>query len=39
MALTWIFAQVVDMFYGLSVSDAEEQVGLDISQHGEEAYS
>jgi Amt family ammonium transporter len=39
MALTWIFAKVVDMFYGLSVSDAEEQVGLDISQHGEEAYS
>jgi Amt family ammonium transporter len=39
MALTWILAKAVDKLYGLSVSDAEEQVGLDISQHGEEAYS
>jgi Amt family ammonium transporter len=39
MALTWVFAKVVDKICGLGVSDAEEQVGLDISQHGEEAYS
>ncbi len=31
-------AWVVDRIWGLSVSEAEEQVGLDISQHGEEAY-
>jgi ammonium transporter, Amt family len=36
--LSWVLAKVVDKFWGLSVSDAEEQVGLDISQHGEEAY-
>ncbi|HYH02039.1 MAG TPA: ammonia channel protein, partial [Bacillota bacterium] len=38
MALTWIIAKVIDAVWGLSVSDSEEQVGLDISQHGEEAY-
>jgi ammonia channel protein AmtB len=31
-------AKVIDRVWGLSVTDAEEQVGLDISQHGEEAY-
>jgi Amt family ammonium transporter len=31
-------AKVVDKVWGLSVSEAEEHVGLDISQHGEEAY-
>lgn len=37
-AVTYILAKVIDLTIGLSVSDAEEQVGLDISQHGEEAY-
>ncbi len=37
-AITWILAKVIDLIWGLSVSNAEEQVGLDISQHGEEAY-
>jgi ammonium transporter, Amt family len=36
--LSFVLAKVVDMIWGLSVSDAEERVGLDISQHGEEAY-
>jgi Amt family ammonium transporter len=38
VTLTWVFAKVIDKVFGLSVSEAEEQVGLDISQHGEEAY-
>ncbi|HBE78974.1 MAG TPA: ammonia channel protein [Firmicutes bacterium] len=38
MLITYGLAKLVDKFWGLSVSDAEEQVGLDISQHGEEAY-
>ena len=38
MAVTYVLAKLIDVLWGLSVSDAEEQVGLDISQHGEEAY-
>jgi Amt family ammonium transporter len=37
-SLTWVFAKIIDKICGLSVSESEEQVGLDISQHGEEAY-
>lgn len=37
-ALTFVLAKLIDRVWGLNVSDAEEQVGLDISQHGEEAY-
>jgi Amt family ammonium transporter len=36
--VTFVLAKIIDKVWGLSVSDAEEQVGLDISQHGEEAY-
>ena len=36
--LSFVLAKLVDKIWGLSVSDAEERVGLDISQHGEEAY-
>jgi ammonium transporter, Amt family len=36
--LTYGLAKLVDKVWGLNVTDAEEQVGLDISQHGEEAY-
>jgi Amt family ammonium transporter len=36
--MSFLIAKVVDQFWGLSVSESEEQVGLDISQHGEEAY-
>jgi Amt family ammonium transporter len=36
--LSYALAKIVDKFWGLSVSEAEEHVGLDISQHGEEAY-
>jgi ammonium transporter, Amt family len=38
MILTYALAKLVDKVWGLAVTDAEEQVGLDISQHGEEAY-
>jgi Amt family ammonium transporter len=36
--MSFLIAKIVDRFWGLSVSESEEQVGLDISQHGEEAY-
>lgn len=32
---TWILALIVDKIIGLRVSEEEEYVGLDISQHGE----
>ena len=38
LVMTYGIAKLVDKLWGLNVSDAEEQVGLDISQHGEEAY-
>ena len=37
--VTYIIAKVVDAVIGLRVSEEEEYVGLDISQHGEMAYS
>lgn len=36
--VTYALAKLVNAIWGLNVSEAEEQVGLDISQHGEEAY-
>jgi Amt family ammonium transporter len=38
-AVTFILAKVVDSLLGLRVREEEEEVGLDISQHGEWAYS
>ncbi|UUX93101.1 ammonium transporter [Methanoplanus endosymbiosus] len=32
---TYILAKIIDRIYGLRVSEEEEYVGLDISQHGE----
>ncbi|MEE8403454.1 MAG: ammonium transporter [Candidatus Hydrothermarchaeaceae archaeon] len=37
--VTYIIAKVIDATIGLRVDEAEEDVGLDISQHGERAYS
>jgi Amt family ammonium transporter len=37
--LTYVILRVLDKVVGLSVSDQEERVGLDISQHGERAYT
>lgn len=36
--MTFIIGKVIDKTIGLAVSYEEEVVGLDISQHGEEAY-
>jgi len=37
--VTLILAKIVDAVIGLRVSEEEEYVGLDISQHGEVAYT
>jgi Amt family ammonium transporter len=37
--MTYILAKVLDMSIGLRVSQMEEEVGLDISSHGERSYS
>ncbi len=37
-AATWIIGKLVDHVVGLRVPSEEEEVGLDISQHGERAY-
>jgi len=44
--ITWVLAavatiillKITDAIIGLRVSEADEQTGLDLSQHGEEAY-
>ena len=46
IALTWVFSgvatfvilKIVDAIIGVRVSTGDESVGLDLSQHGEEAY-
>lgn len=38
-AVTYVLARIVDSVMGLRVSEDEEYVGLDISQHGEKAYA
>lgn len=37
--MTYALATLIDKFHGLSVGLSEEEVGLDISQHGEEIYA
>jgi Amt family ammonium transporter len=37
--MTYILARIVDSLMGLRVTEDEEYVGLDISQHGEKAYA
>ena len=37
--LTQVITRVLGKFMGLRVSDKEEEVGLDISEHGEQAYA
>jgi Amt family ammonium transporter len=39
LIVTFILAKGVDMIMGLRVKEEEEYVGLDISQHGERAYT
>jgi len=38
-AVTYLLARAVDAVMGLRVTEEEEYVGLDISQHGEKAYA
>lgn len=35
--MTFLLATLIDRFYGMTVDDHSEEVGLDIAQHGEEA--
>ena len=37
--VTYVLAKILDMSIGLRVTPMEEEVGLDISAHGERAYS
>ena len=37
--LTWIILKVVDAMVGLRVTDEDEQMGLDLSQHNEAGYT
>jgi Amt family ammonium transporter len=37
--MTYVLAKALDMSIGLRVSPIEEEVGLDISSHGERSYS
>ncbi len=39
IVVTFIILKVVDATIGLRVSEEDETLGLDISQHGEEAYN
>ncbi|MHB1296285.1 MAG: ammonium transporter [Anaerolineae bacterium] len=39
LGVTWVLAKVLHRTMGLRVTDNEEQVGLDISEHGERAYA
>lgn len=36
--VTYVVAKIIDATIGLRVGEEEEDVGLDISQHGEKAY-
>ena len=36
--MTYVILKVLDMLFGLRVSDEEEQIGVDAAQHGERGY-
>ena len=38
-AATWLILKVTDLLVGLRASEDDEEVGLDLSQHGEAAYA
>ncbi len=37
--VTWVLLKVIDATIGLRVSEEDETLGLDLSQHGESAYN
>jgi len=39
LVVSYIILKVLDLTMGLRVSDEEEQMGLDLTQHGEAAYN
>ncbi|MBI5028909.1 MAG: ammonium transporter [Chloroflexi bacterium] len=39
MTVTFVIVKLIDKFVGLRVTANEEEVGLDISEHGERAYA
>jgi Amt family ammonium transporter len=36
--MTWLILLVTDKLVGLKVTDADEEVGLDVAEHGESGY-
>jgi Amt family ammonium transporter len=38
-AATWLILKITDVLVGLRASEDDEEVGLDLSQHGEAAYA
>ena len=36
---TWIIFKLVDVVIGVRVSDKDEAMGLDLTQHNERAYT
>jgi Amt family ammonium transporter len=38
-AATWLILKITDLLVGLRASEDDEEVGLDLSQHGEAAYA
>jgi Amt family ammonium transporter len=39
VVVSFVLLKVLDLTMGLRVSTDEEQMGLDLTQHGEAAYS
>lgn len=37
--ITFILTRILDRVWGLAVTEQEEEIGLDISEHGERAYA
>ena len=37
--ITFILTRILDAIWGLAVTEQEEEIGLDISEHGERAYA
>jgi Amt family ammonium transporter len=37
--MAFLITKLLSRFMGLRVSENEEEVGLDISEHGEQAYA
>jgi Amt family ammonium transporter len=37
--LTWLILKLMDVMFGLRVSEEKETEGLDLAEHGERGYS